>query len=107
LHPENPVIGRLGEDKPFNREAFDAFQELLGAWAPEAYLTAKQDAWQLLEQGTPAAAATEPESRVGRAGWRNGIRQWRILHGDSALLAEWAARFDRDAALSDPENPGH
>lgn len=107
LHPESPVIGRLGEDKPFNRAAFDAFQELLGAWAPQEYLTAKNETWRLLDQGVSAAEAQEPESRIGRAGWRNGIRQWRILHGESALLAEWTAQFDREAGLSDPENPGH
>lgn len=107
LHPENPVIGRLGEDKPFNRPAFDAFQRLLKAWAPEEYLTAKQAAWRLLEQGVPASDAVEPNSRVGRAGWRNGLRQWRILHGNSALLDDWTITFDREAGLSDPENPGH
>ncbi|KUJ81211.1 DUF6925 family protein [Ruegeria profundi] len=107
LHPENPVIGRLGEDKPFNRAAFDAFQKLLNAWAPEDYITAKQDAWRLLEQGVPAAEASEPTTRVGRAGWRNGIRQWRLLHGNSPLLDDWASAFDREAALTEPENPGH
>ncbi len=107
LHPENPVIGRLDEDKPFNRDAFDAFQKLLNAWAPQDYLRAKQEVWRLLERGVPPAEASEPASRVGRAGWRNGIRQWRVLHGESALLTDWAAAFDREAELTDPENPGH
>ncbi|MEM9127409.1 MAG: hypothetical protein AAGB28_16585, partial [Pseudomonadota bacterium] len=90
LHPENPVIGRLGEDKPFNRAAFDAFQNILNTWAPKDYLTGKQEAWHLLAQGAPSADVTEPKSRTGRAGWRNGIRQWRILHGNSALVDDWS-----------------
>lgn len=107
FHPENPVIGRMGEDKPFNRVAFDAFQTLLAAWGPKEYLSAKQDVWRFLQQGIPASDAREPDNRVGRAGWRNGIRQWRILHGTTALSDEWASTFDREAGLSDPENPGH
>jgi len=107
FHPENPVIGRLGEDKPLNRAAFDAFQELLGAWGPAPYLRAKQEAWRLLEQGVAAARTKEPDSRVGRAGWRNAIRQWRVLHGPGPVVEDWAAAFDRDADLSEPENPGH
>lgn len=107
VHPENPVIGRLGEDKTFSPEAFDAFQSLLNAWAPSEYLNSKLDAWRLLGGDVPASEAAEPSTRVGRAGWRNGIRQWRILHGDSDLLGDWAHRFDQAARDLDPENPGH
>ncbi|AHD02032.1 DUF6925 family protein [Leisingera methylohalidivorans] len=107
LHPENPVIGRLGEDKLFNRSAFDAFQELLAAWGAKAYCQGKQAVWELLKTATPADEAEEPESREGRAGWRNGIRQWRVLHGPSHLSESYAERFDRGAEQTDPENPGH
>ena len=113
VHPENPVSDRLGADKSFARDAFDAFQTLLEVWAPAEYLDAKKAAWAALERQSPAADVTEPATRVGRAGWRNGIRQWRILHGDSDLLTDWSAAFDRDGAMStddpeaDPENPGH
>lgn len=107
MHPENPVIGRLGEDKELVREAFDVFQEILRAWGPEEYVSGKQDCWDLLERGIPAGDAQEPQTRTGRAGWRNGIRQWRRLRGDSALLSDWAARFDRDLEQTEEENPGH
>lgn len=107
VHPQNPVIGRLGEDKPFAKEAFDAFQDLLKTWGPEDYLMGKDAAWAGLDQGTSAIEVSEPTSRIGRAGWRNGIRQWRVLHGNSALLSDWATAFDRDPDQTDPENPGH
>ncbi|MEX0302004.1 MAG: hypothetical protein AB3N24_06235 [Leisingera sp.] len=91
----------------FNRAAFDAFQELLGAWGAEAYSQGKQAVWELLQAETPAEDAEEPETREGRAGWRNGIRQWRVLHGPNRLTEAYAERFDRGAEQSDPENPGH
>ena len=107
VHPENPVIGRLGEDKPFNRTAFDAFQQLLGDWGAQDYCQGKAAVWQLLQSGTPADRAQEPQSREGRAGWRNGIRQWRVLQGSNSLTEDYAAQFDRGADQTDPENPGH
>ncbi|MEP4997089.1 hypothetical protein [Pseudophaeobacter sp.] len=107
VHPENPVIGRLGEDKPFNRTAFDAFQQLLGDWGAQDYCQGKGAVWQLLQSGTPADRAQEPQSREGRAGWRNGIRQWRVLQGANSLTEDYAAQFDRGADQADPENPGH
>ena len=107
VHPQNPVIGRLGDDKPFVQEAFDAFQDLLRAWGPEDYVKGKDAAWTGLGQGAASSQVTEPDSRIGRAGWRNGIRQWRVLHGDSPLLSDWTTAFDRDPSQADPENPGH
>lgn len=107
MHPENPVIGRLGEDKVFNRSAFDAFQALLDAWGAESYSQGKQAVWKLLQAEIPAEAVQEPDDREGRAGWRNGIRQWRVLHGPSRLTTSYAERFDRSAEQADPENPGH
>lgn len=109
MHPENPVSDRLGADKPFSRQAFDAFQTLLEAWGASDYLDGKTSAWVLLGQDCRAAEATEPATRAGRAGWRNGLRQWRILHGDSGLMADWSAAFDRDAvaAEAEPNSIGH
>ncbi|OED50587.1 hypothetical protein AB838_01370 [Rhodobacteraceae bacterium (ex Bugula neritina AB1)] len=107
VHPENPVIGRLGEDKIFNRAAFDAFQKLLSTWGAEAYCQGKQAVWELLETEIPAEDAVEPDTREGRAGWRNGIRQWRVLHGPNRLTEAYAERFDRGTEQTDPENPGH
>ncbi|WP_417699130.1 DUF6925 family protein [Pseudophaeobacter sp.] len=107
VHPENPVITRLGEDKALNRSAFDAFQDLLGAWGAESYSQGKQAVWDLLQAETPAEAAQEPGAREARAGWRNGIRQWRVLHGPTPLTDAYAERFDRSAEQADPENPGH
>ncbi|UWR90500.1 DUF6925 family protein [Phaeobacter inhibens] len=62
---------------------------------------------ELLETEIPAEDAVEPDTREGRAGWRNGIRQWRVLHGPNRLTEAYAERFDRGTEQTDPENPGH
>lgn len=109
FHPESPVSGRVGEDKEFNRDAFDGFQRLLQAWGPPDYQEAKTQCWAALENGDEPGTSSEPTSRTGRAGLRNGLRQWRRLHGDSALLDRWSADFDASTVPeeTDDENPGH
>ena len=79
FHPENPVLGRLGEEKDFNREAFDAFQTLLQAWGPDDYLAAKSACWP-------------------------GLRQWRRLHGGGDLLDRCRAVFDASTVTDDTDD---
>lgn len=109
LHPENPVIGRLGEDKPFDPDAFAVFQALLSAWGPRDYLAAKAEVGAALQAGRAPQDLAAPRSRIARAGLRNAIRQWRRQYGDSPLALAWAAAFDRPAAdgRHDPDIPGH
>ncbi|MEM7075200.1 MAG: hypothetical protein AAF484_08945 [Pseudomonadota bacterium] len=107
FHPKSPVMGRLGEDKEFDPDAFDAFQDLLTAWGPQAYLAQKRDVWTALGSGLAPGAWTEPDTRVARAGLRNAIRQWRRKHGESALVTAWAQAFDKGGADADPEHPGN
>lgn len=110
FHPENPVIGRMGEEKPFDSKAFFAFQALLNTWGPDEYLAAKSAVWAELAAGRQPEGFAPPATRVGRVGLRNGLRQWRRMHGDSALLDIWTAVFDASAEAdesSEDEKPGH
>jgi len=107
FHPKSPVMSRLGEDKDFDAEAFEAFQTLLGDWGPTDYVSQKSQVWAALGQGQTPDSWTEPATRVARAGLRNAIRQWRRQHGDSTLVAAWAKAFDQGGGDADPENPGH
>lgn len=99
----------MGEDKDFDRVAFDGFQALLQAWGPAEYLMAKSTCWAALEQGQEPDSMVEPETRTGRAGLRNGLRQWRRLHGNNALLDRWSTAFDASTMPeeTEDENPGH
>lgn len=110
FHPKSPVMGRLGEDKPFDADAFAAFQYLLTEWGPEDYAAQKKGVWAALSADQAPETWTEPSTRVARAGLRNAIRQWRRQHGDNDLLAAWARAFDTAQPSDDdaePENPGH
>jgi hypothetical protein len=110
FHPGNPVIGRMGEDRDLVRSAFDAFQRLLKAWGPAEYREAKAAVWSALARARSPETHAIPSSRTGRAGLRNGLRQWRRLHGDSALLSAWSQAFDAVAEEGpDPvtEEPEH
>lgn len=105
LHPGNPVIGPLGEDRDFDPGLFDAFQTLLRAWGNQEYIVAREESWRALEAGLAPHRFVADASRQGRAGLRNGLRQWRRRHGESVLLEEWSRVFDKGA--SDIDETGH
>ena len=107
FHPGSPVFDRMGIDKDFDPEAFSAFQDLLNPWGIPEYLEAKERAWRGLQDGVSADDHPEPATRLGRAGLRNAIRQWRRQMGDNALVQAWANAFDRSAADTEDEAPGH
>lgn len=108
FHPGNPVFDRMGRDSAFNQEAFERFQSLLDHWGVPDYTAAKAATWEALRAGRAPETHDEPDTRVGRAGLRNAIRQWRRENGDDALVAAWADRFDRGGATeTETENPGH
>ncbi|MEM8576838.1 MAG: hypothetical protein AAGF60_03220 [Pseudomonadota bacterium] len=107
FHPGNPVFDRMGRDTDFDVGAFDGFQALLQPWGIDDYTAAKSAAWAALAAGQDAQHYPEPPTRLGRAGLRNAIRQWRRKEGDGPVLRAWAARFDHGAAGVEEENPGH
>ena len=113
MHPGNPVIGPLGEDRVFDPALFAAFEAMLAAWGPEAYTSAKRRVWTLLDEGALPAALAPPTSRLTRVGVRNALRQRaRIVEGDAkraAQVAAWRAVHDGATAATeaDDESPGH
>lgn len=113
MHPGNPVIGQLGEDRVFDPALFASFEAMLAAWGPAEYIAAKRQVWALLDEGALPAALAPPTSRLARTGVRNALRQRaRIVEGDakrSALVAAWRAAHDGAAAPTeaDDESPGH
>lgn len=115
LHPGNPVIGALGEDRPFDPDLHEGFQALLAAHGLPPLVTVKQEAVAALTEGLDASAFAEPGGRHERAALRIALRQQVRLaeaRGDTGLarrVAEWRAVFDnsRSAEDADDDAPGH
>lgn len=112
LHPANPVIGPLGEDRPFDPAAFDAFQRLLAAWGPAEHVETKRMALARLDEGAAPAGFDEPDTRMKRAALRLTLRQQaRIAERENAaerlaLIDAWRASFDAQAIKDDGEPHG-
>lgn len=104
LHPGNPVIDRMGRDRPYDAGLADRFGRLMDAWGQPEQRRARDDAATALAAGVLAEAFPEPETRAGRAGLRCAVRRWRHMHPGAAQ--DWAARFDRGGDV-DEEAPGH
>jgi hypothetical protein len=110
LHPENPVIDRLGGDKTPNRAAHDRFQQLLALWGEGDYLAAKSLFDTALAEGKGPESVQEPGSRLARVGLRNAIRQARRFNAANPLIEAWAKAFDNGKsaeATDDPQSKGH
>lgn len=107
FHPGNPVFDRMGADKDFDPDSFEAFQDLLKLWGIAEYTSAKDAVWAAVRIGESAERHVEPETRLGRTGLRNAIRQWRRKEGDTSVVQTWAERFDRGTLETEDENPGH
>ncbi|MEM1345048.1 MAG: hypothetical protein AAGI34_10785 [Pseudomonadota bacterium] len=110
LHPANPTMGTLGEDRAFDDALFARFQRLLEAWGAPEYVAAKGRVWAAMDADRLPEACPETDqasSRVERTALRNAIRQRARGHGVSALVAAWSAALDRGAITADEDMPGH
>lgn len=94
LHPGNPVIGPLGEDRDFDPELFDAFQRLLVRWGNAEYVSVKSAVLESIGKGLPPQSLPFPETRIGRTALRNAVRQELRRTGDSEHLRDWAGIAD-------------
>ncbi|HMQ94686.1 MAG TPA: hypothetical protein PKA33_18920 [Amaricoccus sp.] len=107
LHPGNPVIGAMGEDRAFDAGLHAAFEALLEAWGDPDYVVAKRAVRSALDAGREPGGFEPLPSRSGRAGLRNALRQRRRERGGSDLLDRWSATFDRGGEPAEPDRPGH
>lgn len=79
LHPESPMVDKLGTDKPFDRQAYVAFQKLLDSWGTETYTTTKREVFDQLSNGIDPEDPMNYKSRVQRMAHRMAIRQARCI----------------------------
>ncbi len=113
FYPANPLAGFMGEEKPFDLAAHEAFQRLMSLWgAPEALRIKSALAEALASGAGPDSMA--PEGRAERKALRVALRQARRTRGEDALLRAWIAAHDRpgaaeaeDSGEETPDRIGH
>ncbi|MEM9784211.1 MAG: hypothetical protein AAF899_17270 [Pseudomonadota bacterium] len=106
LHPGNPTMTPLGQDRDFDPALFERFQSLLTRWGPPGYLAMKHRVWAAMDEGQ-APEEVPASTRIERAALRNAIRQRARSHGATPVLATWSAALDRGSIEADADSPGH
>lgn len=115
LHPGNPVVGPMGEERAFDPHLHQRFQGLLECYGNASMVAVKADLIAALGRNDHPQNFACPNDRSARAAMRVGLRQQEHLarqSGDEEYLARvlgWRAVYDRavDAADTDDEAPGH
>lgn len=115
LHPGNPVIGAMGEDRPFDADLHRAFQHLLEMFGIEEAVAEKRRMLAALEDRADPAGHGLPASRIGRAAARLALRQHAHVAAsanDASMLAaitRWQSIVDPNRADDDEDDdsPGH
>lgn len=109
MYPESALFDGLGNRKPFDRAAHEAFSKLLDAWGPPDFVAEKRRVRAALTADLRPEAFTSPTTRLERTALRVALRQSRQLQPDDPHAIAWSAAFDRtsaDAETSD-DDPAH
>lgn len=115
LHPGNPVVGPLGEERTFDGTLHERFQRLFEHYGQRETVQLKESVLSALNSGRGPDGFEMPGDRFGRASMRLALRQQaRIAEHErndelATRVKSWRAAFDPvdDAADSDDEAPGH
>lgn len=111
LVPAHPLKDGLGRPHAFDREAFHAFEALVGRFGDPALIALKRSAGEAIAAGRAPDAFEAPRSRFGRQALRVFLRQAAFDGGDKARLSAWSAAFDQREADSEdgtaPDPYGH
>ena len=105
LYPGNPVIGPLGQDRPFAATLHEAFQQILSAFGPADLLATKARVLAAVQAGEEPGARLVPDDRHHRAVAKVALRQLgREAGADAdrgALIDRWRARLDHTSGSAE------
>lgn len=103
MHPGNPVIGPMGEDRQFDPALHAAFQDLLERYGHDEVVHQKQRLLTAMEGNGEPDNFCLPESRLGRAAVRLAFRQ----HEHSVRAIGDARGLERISAWRSVLEPNH
>lgn len=115
LHPGNPAIGPMGEDRDFDQSLHAAFQNLLERYGVEEAVAEKKRILAAVDAGESPDDFRFPSSRIGRAAARLALRQAaRIAAADNdplrgAAIERWLSKTEPNDRNDDEDDdsPGH
>jgi hypothetical protein len=106
IYPANPLRDVLGRPKAFTAHEHQAWTTLFDAYSLDDLREVKRATIEHVERGEAPDAATS-YSRVERLAIRVALRQYRVVRGDSTVLASWRTAFDRPEGIDPDAPPGH
>lgn len=108
LGPSHPTKTMLGKPRPFDHQAYAAFQALLAAYGDPAHQAVKHEILAAIADGVGPddrreGNRRESETRPARAAARVALAQAAALYGETPALDAWRAAMGRDEPADDPD----
>jgi len=103
MHPANPVMGPDGKDIPFQKDRYEAFQDLMTEFGDVESMALKRAVKQAIQDEKEPADFETPVSRKLRTALRVTLRQRLLVAIDEknpkseAIIRRWQAVFDPNA----------
>lgn len=109
LHPGNPVIGPMGEDRPFDPHLHRTFQNLLERFGAPGIAALKQRIRTAIERGDQPISVEAPADRFARASLRITLRQMAHETDVASMpgLKDWLLAHEGLDDLVEDDTPGH
>lgn len=114
LHPGNPVIDAMGQDRPFDLQLHNEFQDMLSRYGTAEALSGRAHIEEALAAGKKPGETEMPTGRFARAALRIALRQKARLAENSSdvetarLVSAWQNAFEQvEPEAEDDDAPGH
>lgn len=105
--PANPARDDKGDLRPFDRAAFEEFEDLLATFGDPAIVRTKRLVRDAVRAERDPEGFALPSSRAARASLRVALRQMLHTDGPSPTLEAWRERFDPTAGAGAVSDNGH
>ncbi|MCO5091347.1 hypothetical protein [Bosea sp. (in: a-proteobacteria)] len=94
LVPVHPLRDAMGQPRPFDRDAFDRFADLLDRFGDPGLVATKRAVRNLLASDAAPEAFSPPPSRFGRNTVKVALRQQKERDGPTGRLRDWLRCHD-------------
>lgn len=107
LHPRSCFSDRMGRPRAFDRAAFEAFQNVVEAFAPSGYTAEKKRIRDAVNAGLDPSAYKPAETRTNRRASRVALRQMLQTESERGNVESWLGVFEPARDTGDAHADGH